>query len=75
MYEEQLGDWTYTRLESEDWEELKGKRVKGYGKIVGWTTSEGEQHPAILHTTGDEDLTPEDLPYAEFDGRHGFIDL
>lgn len=73
MYTEKLGDWEYTRLEPSDWTKLKGKRVNGHGRIVGWTNAEGEQHPAVVRTEDGSLFTPEDLAVVDFDGRHGII--
>ena len=80
MYEEQLDGGSYTRLDSDDFDKLNGKRITApaqhRGKVCGWTNADGEEHPAIIHIDGaDEDITPEELPYVDFDGRHGFMDI
>lgn len=64
---------TYTRLESEDWANLEGKRIKGHGKIVTWTNAKGEHHPAFVTTEDGSMFTPEELEHVEFDGRHRFV--
>jgi len=82
MYEEQIGDSSYTRPEAEDAEKVVGKRITGpeeyKGKITGWTVAEGEHHPGMFHVEGsDIDPTAHEVlnGFVEFDGRHGFIDV
>lgn len=65
----------YTRLESEDWDAIKGKRINGHGKISGLTNAEGEHHPAVIKTEDGALFTPEELKFADFDGRHGILDF
>lgn len=73
MYIENIGETEYVRLESEDWDELEGKRLNGHGKIIHWTNAEGEHHPAFVTTEDGEVHTPMDLTYdRKFDGRHDY---
>lgn len=75
MFEETFEDGTtYTRLESGDFDVLRGKRINGHGRITGYTNAIGELHPAVIHTEDGGSFTPEELELVEFDGRHGFID-
>lgn len=79
MYQEEIGMSSYTRLEIKEQNELVGKRITSprehKGKIRGITNAKGEHHPCIIHIEGGEDITPDDLVFIEFDGRHGFIDV
>jgi hypothetical protein len=76
MYTESIDDSEYRRLEDDDWNEIKGKRINGHGEIVGITNAHGEHHPAFVTTEDGEPFTPGDLMYdVEWDGRHDFIDV
>ena len=76
MYTEQIGDSEYRRIDRDDWDELKGKRINGHGKIVGMTRAEGEHHPSFVTTEDGEPFTLGDLKYdVNWDGRHSFIDF
>jgi hypothetical protein len=76
MYEEEFEDGThYTRLEQDDFDKIRGKRINGRGKIVGYTVARGELHPCLIHIEGGDDITADELPYVDFDGRHGFVEV
>jgi len=76
MYTEQIGNSEYRRIDDDDWEMLKGKRVNGHGKIEGCTVCDGEHHPSYVITSDDSFLTLGDLMYdVEWDGRHNMIDI
>jgi len=81
MYEEQIGDSSYTRTEADDRETIKGKRItepaEYKGKISHVTDAKGENHPAIVHVEGSQaNPTAHEVlnGFVDFDGRHGFID-
>lgn len=76
MFEEEVDDGTtYIRLEPEDFDKIRGKRINGRGKIVGYTPAVGEMHPCLVHIEGGNDIAAHQLPYMEFDGRHGWVDV
>ena len=82
MYEEQIGDSSYTRTDADDREAIKGKRITApaeyAGKISHVTDAEGEHHPAIVHVDGsDANPTAHEVlaGFVDFDGRHGFLDV
>lgn len=61
---------SFTRFDREDIEALKGKRIKGKGKIEGFTQAEGELHPAFVSTDEGEPIAAHELEYMDWDGRH-----
>jgi len=61
---------SFSRFESDDIDALMGKRVKGKGKIEGYTQAKGELHPAFVQTDEDEQIAAHELPYMDWDGRH-----
>ena len=78
MYVERVGETEYVRLEPHDWDELRGRKVRGYGTVRSYTNAVGEHHPAVIGFYGsDEKLTPHELRVAEFadDGGRGPVDL
>lgn len=76
MYVETFdGGSRYVRLESGDWDKIKGKRIVGEGKITGLTNADGENHPAVIRTDEGSLFTPTELDFAQFDGRHQCVDF
>lgn len=74
---EKIGDTTYVRLGSRG-SELIGFRITGgefTGKIEGYTDAQGEHHPAFVTLDNGEPVAVHELPYCEFDGRHGSIGI
>lgn len=61
---------SFTRFDREDIDALIGKRIKGKGKIEGWTQAQGELHPAYVQTDEDKQIAAHELPFMDWDGRH-----
>jgi len=77
MYEELFNEGdegkiteSFDRLESEEIDDLMGKRIKGKGKIESVNQAKGEMHPAVVTTDEGELIAAHELPFQDFDDRH-----
>ena len=84
MYEEEFDDGsTYTRLDQDDSDQLRGMLIKGVGRITGFNHYYNDLHPTMVHfddwINGDNEAH-EPMPlhdlllYHRFDGRHNVSD-